>query len=245
MCGRYSSNLREVRALEREFEIRAIRLIPRFNCAPRQYLPVIVRRPDASYAVENYRWGLLPPWAKDAIDGDSRAVNARAETVATKPTFRNAFRKRRCLVIASGYYEWLNLPAPSKSARKTTVKQPVYIALDDPSAPMLFAGLWETWQPPNADNDPVTTFTVCTTEPSPKAAEVHDRMPALLPPENWKRWLDPATPSDELQSMLVPSRQPLHHYWVTPRMSSWTFEDPSAIAPWKPDAPVQGELSLG
>ncbi|PSP88428.1 DUF159 family protein [Halobacteriales archaeon QS_4_69_34] len=191
MCGRYSlfTSPEELEArfdasFEHPFE-------PRYNAAPSQELPVI--RDASPETIEELRWGLVPSWADDPAIGD-RLINARAETVGRRRSFRDAYESRRCLVLADGFYEWTDTGQGT---------QPYRVALES-GEPFAMAGLWETWQPPqrqtgladfgsgepDREADPVETFTIVTTEPNETVEPLHDRMAVVLPPENEDRWLD-------------------------------------------------------
>ena len=177
MCGRFSlaASWDEIR---RYYDLigAPMNLAPRYNVAPTQSVPV-VRSARAREAVM-MRWGLIPSWAKEARLG-ARMINARAETVAEKPAFRGAFRSRRCLVPADGFYEWQARPKG---------KQPYRIARSD-GALLSFAGLWERWEKA-ADGAPVESFTILTTTATPKLHPIHPRMPVIV--ESWDHaaWLD-------------------------------------------------------
>lgn len=146
--------------------------------------------------VEALHWGLIPFWAKEAKVGN-RMINARSETVATSGAFRTAFRKRRCIVPADGFYEWTTRPGQKK-------KQPWFIHRPD-GEPYAFAGLWEVWRPPGSD-DELHSCTIITGPANEKMAELHDRMPIMLPPEAWDRWLDrDESDPDRLGRLLVPA----------------------------------------
>lgn len=190
MCGRYT--LIEVNGLQRRFALEeALPDTPaRYNIAPTQTLPVVVRH--SPNHLEWMRWGLVPFWAKEPGIG-SRMINARAETVAEKPAFRRAFRSRRCLVPASGFYEW---------KRAAHGKTPYYIHL--PDAPLFaFAGLYETWRDPQGAE--MQTYTIITTAANDLMAPLHDRMPVILHAEDEDRWLDPdATEPEQLLPLLRP-----------------------------------------
>lgn len=163
------------------------RVDPRYNIAPTQLAPVIAIG-DAGPAMKDLRWGLVPAWAKDPKIG-AHAINARAETVTEKPMFRAAFKKRRCLVPASGYFEW-----------RTEVggKQPYFIR--DPQGELLFfAGLWEAWRASTAD-EWMRTFTIVTGEPGKVSGDIHDRQPVILPPDLLNAWL--TVPPDEAGALL-------------------------------------------
>lgn len=157
----------------------AIDLTPRYNIAPSQ--PVLAVRASPETGKKEFawlRWGLIPRWAQDPSIGN-RMINARAETVAEKPAFRDAFRRRRCLVPSSGFYEWM------KGERR---KQPYYVRMKD-GRPFAFAGLWERWQGP--DESPVESCTLVTTAPNEIVSPLHDRMPAIVDPAAYDLWLDP------------------------------------------------------
>jgi putative SOS response-associated peptidase YedK len=170
--------------------------------------------------LEMRRWGLVPGWARDPRVGN-RMINARSETVAERPAFRTAFRVRRCLVPADGFYEWAGGPGP---------RQPYYIALADGS-PFAIAGLWEQWS--REGNDVIESCTLLTTRANERVAAVHDRMPVILEAEDYERWLDPALRDpDRLRDMLRPlpaERLALHA--VSRRVNDPHHDDPSCVAP--------------
>lgn len=163
----------------------------RYNIAPTAVVPVIRQSPDGERVVDLLKWGLIPHWAKDPAIG-VKLVNARAESLAGKPAFRDAFNRRRCIVPASGFYEW-------KTESKG--KQPFYVSLIS-GEPMAMAGLWESWRDPAGAI--VRTFCVITTEANALIAQIHDRMPVLLRPEDFSRWLDPEIPGSTLSGLLDP-----------------------------------------
>lgn len=172
---------------------------PRYNIAPTVTVPVVRLEPrvepaSATRQIEPMRWGLVPSWAKDVSVG-SRMFNARAESLTEKAAFRTALAKRRCLIPASGYYEWKVLGKSAPSAEGTgakkrgkVVKQPFYMTPEDGSV-LAFAGLWEYWR--QGDGDPVVSMTIITTEAVGPMKEIHDRMPLVLPASEWAAWLDP------------------------------------------------------
>ena len=163
----------------------------RFNVAPTQNVAVVPN--NTKNHVEFFRWGLVPFWAKDPAIG-SRMINARAETVADKPAYRAAYRRRRCLILADGFYEWRKEPGG-------TAKTPMYIQLAS-KRPFAFAGLWELWRP---DDTPLLSCTIITTMPNELVAPIHNRMPVILPPEAYDRWLDPDEQKPgALNDLLVP-----------------------------------------
>ncbi len=189
MCGRFTIFADPDRLAERfQASLPEAGLQPRYNAAPTQQLPVILN--EGPPAVQLLQWGLVPFWAKDPSIG-SRMINARAETLAEKPAFRTALRKRRCLVLADGFYEWMSTPeATGRSGQKTSGgKQPMRITLAS-GEPFAMAGLWESWNAP--DGSLLRTFTIVTGEPNELVAPIHNRMPAILLPEHEALWLDNA-----------------------------------------------------
>jgi putative SOS response-associated peptidase YedK len=190
MCGRFTLRA-PPQALADEFELAEVSLFePRFNIAPTQSVPAI-RLHDGGRQLAQFRWGLVPFWADDPKIG-YRLINARSESAASKAAFRDAFKKRRCLVLADGFYEW-------KKSGKT--KQPFHIRRAD-GKPFAFAGLWERWQPP--DGEPLETCTILTTTANATLSALHDRMPVILERPDRAAWLDPAAAKDDLQALLRP-----------------------------------------
>jgi putative SOS response-associated peptidase YedK len=170
---------------------------PRFNVAPTQPVAVVRCAPDASGPEPErdwalLRWGLVPHWAKDPSIGN-RMINARAETAAGKPAYRAAFRRRRCLVVADGFYEWQRTGGP---------KQPYFIRMRD-DRPFAFAGLWESWEGP--ENAVLESCTLLTTEPNELVEPIHNRMPVILAPHDYGKWLDTTVQDPEpLRPLLRP-----------------------------------------
>jgi putative SOS response-associated peptidase YedK len=164
----------------------------RYNIAPSQ--PVLVLPNDGNQTADYFTWGLVPAWAKDPTIG-YRMINARAETLAEKPAFRSAYKYRRCLIFANGFYEWMALPG-SKS------KVPHFIHLRS-GEPFAFAGLWEHWQSPEGSE--INSTTIITTTPNELVRPIHDRMPVILPRSAYAQWIDtkPRFPVD-LNALLVP-----------------------------------------
>lgn len=180
MCGRYTLKT-PAAALAQQFELAELPdLAPRYNIAPTQQVAV-VRAAEAGRSCELMGWGLIPAWAKDSAIG-GKLINARSETAAEKPSFRSAMRQRRCLVLADGFYEW------QAGSGKGKGKQPFYMTMDD-ERPFAMAGLWEAWH--DADGTTRNTCTILTTTANELLAPIHDRMPVILPPEEYTRWLDP------------------------------------------------------
>ena len=194
MCGRFSQQ-RPASELAGIFaaEPLADELGPRFNVAPTDDALVVVQRDDRR-AITAYRWGLIPHWADSSKVG-SRMFNARAETLTSSPAFRDALRRKRCLVPVDGFYEW---------KREGTRRQPFLIAQAD-GRPLALAGLWSGWRDPAADRV-IRTFTIVTAGPNAQVAELHDRMPVVVPEEAWSTWLDPhLDDAAELQGLLQPN----------------------------------------
>lgn len=191
MCGRFAQQ-RPASELAERFgaEPLADDLGPRYNVAPTDPALVVVQREDRR-AITAYRWGLVPHWASSAAFG-SRAFNARAETVASAPAFREAFRRRRCIVPVDAFYEW---------RRTGRERQPFAFGRTDGGL-LALAGLWSGWRDP-ATGELVRTFAIVTVPAGGVVAELHDRMPAQLAPADWDRWLDPATAdAGELHALL-------------------------------------------
>lgn len=218
MCGRYAAS-KDVATLVREFDIDSVQaeLPARYNIAPTTENYIIVSDGHRR-ALDGARWGLVPPWAKDVSIGN-RMINARAETVATKPSFRRPFAHSRCLVPADGYYEWYR---PTHGP-----KQPFFITATGTWA---MAGLHEMWHP--AGGHAVHSFTILTMAASPELSSIHDRMPVTLDPSSFHAWLDPTTPLQEVESCLRPERQvPMKAYPVSTLVNSVRNQGPHLSEP--------------
>jgi len=191
MCGRFTITI-EPAFFQQELDLGKVpaEWTPRYNVAPSQDIPVVLDKDTLD--VEMLRWGLIPFWAKDEKIG-YRMINARSETIQEKPSFRNAFKQRRCLILADGFYEWQK---QSGSAPKV----PFYFQLAD-GAPFAFAGIWETWNP--TPDETVRSCTIITTEPNNLVAMAHNRMPVILDKDLMWDWLD-EKPAEALQAMLAP-----------------------------------------
>lgn len=171
---------------------------PSWNVAPTVQVWTVVQDDDGRRLTTS-RWGLVPPWAESPVVG-ARMINARAETLSERRAFRAAFRRRRCIVPADGFYEWQVVPGQR-------AKQPHY--LHDPQGRVLaFAGLWERWRPRtgDGDGDEILSCTIVTRAATPQVATVHDRMPAILPDDAWDLWLDPGVTDDEVLTALLTER---------------------------------------
>lgn len=222
MCGRFRV-ARSKEVLEEVFDaedsLSPVQWKPRYNVAPGQ--AVLAVRQDAEWPVRRLaplRWGLIPAWAKDAAVG-YKMINARAESAAARPAFREAMRSRRCLIPADGFYEW-------KRAGKE--KLPFCFTLAD-DAPFAFAGLWEQWR--NPQGEAVESCTILTTAPNDLVRDVHDRMPVILAPEAYELWLDPGfTRVEELQPLLKPYAGAMRRYRVSSRVNQVKNDDAGCAA---------------
>jgi putative SOS response-associated peptidase YedK len=177
-----------------------------FNVAPTNEV-YVVKADDGHRHLSTHRWGLVPSWAKDLKIG-SKMINARSETAAEKPAFRRAFKTRRCLIPADGFYEWAKVEGQK-------VKQPYFIHRHD-GEPLVFAGLWERWRPRledgktvDPDAEPVVSCTILTTSANTTMAPIHDRMPVMIPPGSWDAWLSPDSDLDAIDSLLIPGPEDL------------------------------------
>jgi putative SOS response-associated peptidase YedK len=221
MCGRFTQQ-RPTSELAEIFDAENLADDPggHFNVAPTDEAAVVVQRDDRR-AVTIYRWGLIPHWAADP-SGAAGRINARAETVAVTPAFRESFLRRRCLVPVESFYEW---------RREEGVRQPYRIVRSD-GVPLVLAGLWSGWKDPSAGSIR-RTFTIVTTRANTQISDLHDRMPAVLGPHAWPRWLDPRhTDASELHAMLVPTEDtPLDIYPVVRLVNNVRNDGPELIAP--------------
>ena len=225
MCGRFTLHS-QLNLLLQQFALDAgPPWAPRYNIAPTQSSLVIRETVGVHRELVPMRWGLVPSWAKEPSIGQ-RMINARAETVAEKPSFRVAFQRRRCIVPADGYYEW---------ARTDSGKQAYYIRSRDDEH-LAMAGLWESWHVDQADA--METFTVITTEANDATTGIHDRMPVLLSRENYDLWLDPAFHAIQpLQELLRPAPSDLLRYYrVSALVNNPRHEDPECIRPLPGDS---------
>lgn len=221
MCGRFTL-IAPGEAVAEHFQLTEIpKLKPRYNIAPTQPVAAVRISPNTGdRELTFFNWGLIPRWAKDPTIG-SRMINARSETAAEKPSFRVAFKYRRCLVPADGFYEW----------QKTNgQKQPVRIQMSDGGL-FAFAGLWEHWASP--DGSEIESCTLLTTEPNERLRTVHNRMPVILSPKDYDLWLDPgAQHPGEVQPLLRPyPAEEMAYYPVSTHVNDPRNEDPLCIEP--------------
>ena len=191
MCGRFVG-YRGIAELKSVFPIDLVeaKVSPNYNVAPTQNVLSIIRK-DNSIVLTGLHWGLVPFWAKDTKIG-YRMINARAETVASKPAFRNAFKKRRCLIPADGFYEWKG---------KAGKKQPMYITLPD-EGPFAFAGLWEIWDRDEEAENPLMSCTILTTDASRSIEDIHNRMPVILKSAAYQEWMNQEITEIDLDDIL-------------------------------------------
>lgn len=235
MCGRYLL-IAPVEALRRLFGVEERpNLMARYNIAPTQDAPVVRIGASGGRELALLRWGLVPSWAKDA-SGGAMLINARGDTVASKPSFRAAYRLRRCLVPADGFYEWM--PGKAKGP-----KQPFLIARAD-RATFAFAGLWERW---HGDGRSVESFTIVTTDANASLKPIHPRMPVILAADDYDAWLD--LKNADAQALLRPAPDELLTATpVSTRVNAVANDDAALIEPVavtpepKPEPPAQGRL---
>lgn len=211
MCGRFTL-FQPPEVLAEVFQLAKVpSWEPQYNIAPSQSVLTVLTsaRIGNQRRSQLLRWGLIPSWAKDPTIG-ARLINARAETVSEKPSFRSAFRQRRCLVIADGFYEW---------QRQEGKKQPFYFRLQN-GEPFAFAGLWERWEAPEGET--IESCTILTTTASQLLYPIHDRMPVILNPKDYDLWLDPVQKSEPLQQLLRPYSEVITAYPVSTKVNKPT-----------------------
>ena len=220
MCGRFTFN-GNLKDIERTFFITDItcELSSSYNVAPANEVLAVIRY-EGNNKLGKLHWGLVPSWAKD-LSTSGKLINARIETVAEKPSFKNAFKKRRCLILSDGFYEW-------QKTEKT--KQPWYFRLPSGN-PFGFAGLWEVWK--SSEGQKYSSCTILTTLASESVKHVHDRMPVILQPDTISDWLNPNSHDvSQLKEILNDGKvENLTGYTVTNKMNSPSFKDPSCIEP--------------
>ena len=219
MCGRYTLST-PVEKLAEEFDVSGPLpdLPPSYNVAPSQEVAAIVAGGRGERRLELLRWGLIPTWADDPGIG-SRMINARSETAREKPSFRRAFKERRCLIPADGFYEW----------QKTNGgKQPYHLKMRDGRL-FAFAGLWESWK--GDEEGEIRSCTILTTDANDLVGEVHHRMPVILPPETYDLWLDPAVrEAEQLLSVLLPyPTEDMEAYPVSRRVNNPSNDEPGCV----------------
>jgi putative SOS response-associated peptidase YedK len=233
MCGRYTLATPDLGRLRERFPLReSLEVRPRFNVAPGDDVLAVIRRgidgvqtaePEGAFL----RWGLVPFWASDPGELAAKTINARAETVAERPAYRDAFERRRCLIVADGFYEWSG-------------GVPHWITRPG-GEPFAFAGLWSSWRPKGADRDvePLRSCAIVTTAAAGPVRALHDRMPVILDPGDEDAWTDPATPVDELHALM---REPVMAAILEYRPVSRAVNDARHDAPDCLDPPEQASL---
>ena len=221
MCGRYLLNT-DLNALQLRFKFvnTEVEITPRYNIAPSQPVAAVRAGEGGARELTLLQWGLIPSWAKDPAIG-SRMINARAETAAEKPSFRAAMKRRRCLIPASGFYEW---------ARVGAAKQPFFIRMKE-GRPFALAGLWEQWC--GEDGSELETCAILTTSPNEMTAKIHPRMPVIIAPGDYGRWMDPA---NEKPGTLEPLLRPypageMEAHTVSRHVNNPRNDEPACIEP--------------
>jgi putative SOS response-associated peptidase YedK len=212
MCGRFTLTATVDQLIDRfdvEFFLQEEEYLPSFNVAPSQSVLAVINN-GAHNKMGFLRWGLIPPWAKDISIG-YKMINARAETLTEKPSFRNAYKKKRCLIVADSFYEWKRLDSKTKTPMRIKLKSDELFAM---------AGLWETWKSPEGKS--IFSCSVITTHPNELVQDIHDRMPVILKPEDEKIWLDPSiTDTTKLHHLLKPlDHRLMEAYEVSPLVNS-------------------------
>ncbi len=222
MCGRFSLNVdpTELKKMIPDLIVDE-ETLARFNIAPTQEVAAALNESERRLIFAH--WGLIPFWAKDASIGN-RMINARGETIHEKPAFRNAFKKRRCLIFADGFYEWKKEPG-----KKTKI--PMYFCLKS-GKPFAFAGLWENWRNPDTDRN-IVSCTIITTTPNIIVEPVHNRMPVILPSDKYDFWLEPGEqPLDALRECIAPyPAEDMKAYPVSTRVNNPQNDDSSLLMP--------------
>jgi putative SOS response-associated peptidase YedK len=218
MCGRFLLKSPLVRLQQRFGFAERPNLQARYNVAPSQAVATVRQRPEGGRELAMLQWGLVPYWSRDAKSG-YKCINARAETIATAPAFRESFKRRRCLVLADGFYEWQKLEG-------VKVKQPILIQMKS-GEPFAFAGLWDQW---NGPDGPLQTATIITTAANSVVASIHNRMPVILDPAVYDRWLDPSQPDGAKPLVPCPDEW-IETIPVSTRVNSPKNDDAELIAP--------------
>jgi len=236
MCGRYSLRRVDIGAAALEatpsFNFEEFSERGRFNVAPSQMIPMARVNSRGQRVLELARWGLIPAWSKTLPK--LQPINARAETLTTSGMFRNVFQRRRCLIPADGFYEW-------KAVGKK-IKQPYFIHFKDDRV-FAFAGLWDRWKP-DSETEPIETCTIITTLPNELVKPIHNRMPVIVDPKDYARWLDPRVPAESVGGVLR-SFEPaeMESFAVSTRVNSAASEGPELVErEKKPEAPQEPTL---
>lgn len=250
MCGRFAVTTdpallaQKIKAIDEATGAAPEAPAPTYNVAPTATIAAVVSRhsePDdqPTRRVRLMRWGLIPPWAKATAEGTPEAkgpllINARADKVTTSPAFRSSAKAKRCLIPMDGYYEWrVNPDAAGKASRKT----PFFMYRED-GEPLFMAGLWSVWKPAGNGNDaaPLLSCTIITTDAPGELAEIHDRMPLVMPERDWDRWLDPDAPVDEEVLTRAPDVRDIRMREVSTLVNSVRNNGPQLLEPAEPHA---------
>ena len=227
MCGRFTLTIPAAEWASL-FDVAPPDIEPRYNIAPSQDVAAIRIAVGADGPAGRElawpQWGFIPRWARDPA---GRPINARCETVSDKPTFRDSFRDRRCLIVADGFYEW---------RKEGRFKQPYWIRLAE-GGPFAFAAVWDRWREPGGE--PVDTCTILTTEANDRLRVLHDRMPVILDPGHHAAWLDLSTPTADLSALMRPlASDRVRYRAVSPRVNRPEYDDEACIQP------VEGQADL-
>ncbi|MEA5594211.1 SOS response-associated peptidase [Rivularia sp. UHCC 0363] len=220
MCGRFTltAEADEIREVFEISDTSNYEWEARYNIAPTQTVAAVLYNSDKQRELRSLYWGLIPSWAKDTKIA-AKLINARAETLAEKPSFRSAFKRKRCLVLADGFYEWKRIEKK---------KQPYYFQLQN-KQPFAFAGLWEQWHP---DDENITSCTIITTDANKVLQPIHHRMPVMLQQQDYERWLDPLQETEILQQLLQPyPAEEMSAYAVSTKVNNPLHSSPDCIAP--------------
>jgi putative SOS response-associated peptidase YedK len=228
VCGRFTLATTTADELRQRWPLgESVEIEQRFNVAPGDQLVTVGVREGVPTG-RMLRWGLVPPWARDPSIG-YRMINARAETVAEKPAFRSSFARRRCLILADGFYEW---------QRQGRAKQPFHVTRAD-GRPFAFAGLWTGWKDPAIEDEDrawLRTCTIVTTEANDKITGIHPRMPVMLEPDEEQIWLDPERPQDELLRLLHPLPEEETSFRAVSRaVNNARYDGPECLADAEPE----------
>jgi putative SOS response-associated peptidase YedK len=219
MCGRFTLAQTDPSQLRVRFPIgERLEVRRRYNVAPGDDVLAVVRREESHPEGALLRWGLVPYWAKDPREMAVKTINARAETIAERPAYRDAFARRRCLIVADGFYEW-------------SAGTPHWITLED-GGPFAFAGLWATWRPKGDDEvEPLRSCSIVTTAAADAVRDLHDRMPVILAAGSEDAWLDPATPEAELHELLAAPATRLANRPVSRAVNDARHDEPDCLDP--------------
>ena len=228
MCGRYSIST-EIKVIEKRFKIDVTNYEPRYNAAPGQLLPIITGENPEGFSF--FYWGMTPKWSKNG-QISQKLINARAETVNAKASFKQAFARRRCLIPADGFYEWKAVGKKTKIPHRITLQG---------AEPFAFAGIWEEFED---EGENMHTFSIITTEANSLVADIHDRMPVILHPKDEQAWLSNDSNEEALIELLRPyEAEQMVQYSVSPRVNSVANEGPELIK-HTPPADQHGNYTL-